>query len=197
MKRLLIALLLCGALTNTSVIFAQSSKSTPSRFTISTGIGLFPTYYKSDESKGVPPLNLRLGYDITKSFGVSTFFGYSTTKSSPDIFAENENSHINNKTMVYGLRFDVRKELSDKLNFYGGGMVNYFHADVKEYDNNTKALVVRPEGTPTPFNPDAKKGKFTYTAFVGATVNIAKKVGLYGEIGYGISIANLGITVRI
>jgi hypothetical protein len=197
MKRLLLALLLCGALTNTTSVFAQSSKSTPSRFTVSTGIGLFPTYYKSDEGKGIPPLNLRLGYDISKSFGLSAFMGYSTTKSSPDIFTENEDSYITNKTKVFGLRFDVKKELTDRCAIYGGGMVNYFHADVKEFNNNTKALVLRPEGTPTPFNPNAKKGKLAYTAFFGTSLKVAKKVSLYGEIGYGISIANLGITVRI
>ncbi len=197
MTRLWLALLLFGAVTNTSSVFAQSSKSTPSRFSISAGIGLFPTYYKSDESKGIPPLNLRLGYDITKSFGVSAFMGYSTTKSNPEYFNEKENSFIDNKTKVFGLRFDVRKEVGNKVNIYGGGMVNYFHADVKEYDNKTKALVVRPEGTPTPINPDSKKGKLTYTAFVGSSLKVAKKVSLFGEIGYGISIANMGITVRI
>ncbi|MBK8567498.1 MAG: outer membrane beta-barrel protein [Saprospiraceae bacterium] len=191
------ALLLCGALTNTFSVFAQSSKSTPSRVTVSTGIGLFPTYYKSDEGKGVPPLNLMLGYDITKNFGIAAFMGYSTTKSSPDIFSENENSSISNKTKVLGLRFSVKKELNDKFSFYGGGMFSYFHADVKEIDKNTKALVVRPEGSPTPFNPNAKKGKLTYTAFFGSSLKVAKRVSLFAEIGYGISVANLGITVRI
>ncbi len=197
MKRLLVALLLSGALTNTVATFAQSSKTTPSRLTISTGIGLFPTYYKSDESKGLPPLNFKLGYDVSKNFGLGLFMGYSSTTSSPDIFAEGTNSYITNKTKVAGLRAEFRKEFSDRIAGYGGSMLGYYHTDVKEYNNTTKAVVLREEGTPTPFNPNAKKGKLSYTAFMGATYKVAKKVNLYGEIGFGISIANLGVTVRI
>jgi Outer membrane protein beta-barrel domain len=197
MKRLLVALLLCGALTNTVTTFAQSSKTTPSRLTISTGIGLFPTYYKADESKGLLPINCIVGYDVAKNFGLGLFMGYSSTKSSPDIFAEGTNSFITNKTKVVGLRAVFRKEFSERVAGYGGSMLGYYHTDVKEYNNTTKALVVREEGTPTPFNPKAKKGKMSYTAFMGATIKVAKKVNLYGELGFGISIANLGITVRI
>jgi Outer membrane protein beta-barrel domain len=197
MKRLSVALLLCGALANTLTVSAQSSSSTPSRFTISTGIGLFPTYYKASESKGFVPVNFKLGYDVSKNFSLGTFFGYSSTTSHPDIFGEGTNSYITNKTKVFGLRGEFRKEFSERVSGYGGSMFGYHHADVKEFNQDTRLLVVRPTGGPTPFNPRAKKGKFTYTAFMGATVKVGKKVNVYGEIGYGISIANLGVTVRI
>jgi outer membrane scaffolding protein for murein synthesis (MipA/OmpV family) len=197
MKRLLVALLLSGALANTTSVFAQSSKTTPSRLTISTGVGLFPTYYKSDESKGLPPLNCKIGFDISKNFGLGLFTGYSSTTSSPDIFVEGTNSYITNKTKVFGLRAEFRKEFTDRVAGYGGSMVGLYHTDVKEFNNSTKALVVREKGTPTPFNPNAKKGRVAYTAFMGASYKIAKKLSLYGEIGFGISIANLGVTVRI
>ncbi len=198
MKRLIVALLLCGALTNTLTLSAQSSTSTtPSRFTVSAGVGLFPTYYKAHESTGLLPLTFKFGIDVSKNISLGAFFGYSSTTAKPQIFSDGSNSYITNKTKVLGLRSEFRKAFSEKVQGYGGSMVGYFHADVKEYNNSTKALVVRPAGGPTPFNPKEKKGKLVYTAFMGATVQVAKKVNIYGEIGYGISIANLGITIRI
>ncbi len=197
MKRLLVALLLCGALTNTLILSAQSSTTTPSRFTVSTGVGLFPTYYRAGEHSGMFPLSFKVGVDVSKHFRLGTFFGYSSTTARPNIFTEGDNSYITNKTKVFGLRAEMTKEFSDRVQGYGGSMIGYHHADVKEFNRGTKALVIRATDAPTPFNPNEKKGKLTYAAFMGATVKVARRVYLYGEIGYGISIANIGVTVRI
>jgi hypothetical protein len=196
MKRLLAALLLCGALSNTSPICAQSS-STPSRFTISTGIGLFPTYYKAGEGSKILPLSVKFGVDVSKNFSLGAFFGYSSTTAKPNIFNDGIDSYIVNKTKVFGLRTEFKREFTNRIQGYGGTMIGYHHADVNEYNNGTKALVIRASDAPTPFNPNEKKGKITYSAFMGATLKLAKRLNIYGEIGYGISIANLGISVRI
>ena len=196
MKRLFAALLLCGALTNTSSLFAQSS-STPSRITICTGIGLFPTYYKAKDRSGFLPLSFKLGVDLSKVFSLGAFFGYSSTTAKPKIFADGEGSYVTNKTKVFGLRGEFKKAFSEKVEGYGGSMLGYHRSDVKEFNNSTKAIVVRGSEAPTPFNPNQKKGKLVYSAFIGATVKVAQKVNVYGEIGYGISIANLGVSVRI
>lgn len=197
MKRHIAALLLCGALTNTSVLFSQSSNSTPSRITLSAGIGLFPTYFKAGESSGLPPFTFKAGYDVSKYFSLGGFFGYSSTTAKPKIFAEGTDSHITNKTMVVGIRTEVRKDFSDRIQGYGGSMLGYHYANVNEISNTTNQPVVRANDSPTPINPKAKKGKMTYAAFMGANVKLTKRASIYGEIGYGISIANLGVTIRI
>lgn len=197
MKRLSVALLLCGALSTTTILTAQSNSSTPSRFTISTGIGLFPTYYKASESTGLPPIMIKAGIDVSKKFSVGAFYGYSSTTSTPKIFSELSDSYLTNKTTVAGLRFEVRSEQFGKLQTYGGSMLGLNHAKVREYNNSTKALVVRDENEPTPFNPNEKNVKMVYSAFLGLNYHIAKRVNIYGELGYGISVANIGVTVRI
>ena len=197
MKRHFAALLLCGALTSTSVLFAQSSKTTPSRITLSAGIGLFPTYYKAGESSGLPPFTFKAGYDVSKHFSLGGFFGYSSTTAEPKIFEEGSNSHITNKTMVVGIRAEVRRDFSDRVQGYGGSMLGYHHADVIEISNITSQPVVRANDEPTPINPNARKGKMTYAAFMGANVMLTKRASVYAELGYGISIANMGVTFRI
>ncbi|MBI5915579.1 MAG: hypothetical protein HY842_09400 [Bacteroidetes bacterium] len=197
MKRLSVALLLCGALTNTTSIFAQSTNSTPSRFTISTGIGVIPTYYKAKDRSGFLPLTFKAGYDISKKFNLSGFVGYSSTTAKPKIFADGLGSYIQNKTTLMGLRCEIRKDFSEKVFAYGGSMIGYSRSKVKEYNLDTHALVQRSPDEPTPINPNAPKGSMVYTAFMGANYQVAKRVGLYGEIGYGISILNFGLTVRI
>ncbi|MCC6723738.1 MAG: hypothetical protein IT258_04460, partial [Saprospiraceae bacterium] len=130
MKRLLAALLLVGALTNTNSVFAQSSKSTPSRISLSAGVGLFPTYYKSDENKGILPLNFKVGYDISKAFSLGLMFGYSSSKSNSDIFGEGGSTYITNRTKVLGLRAEFHKEFGDKVIGYGGSMVGLYNTKV-------------------------------------------------------------------
>ncbi|MBI1224048.1 MAG: outer membrane beta-barrel protein [Bacteroidetes bacterium] len=195
MKRLLVALLLCGALSNTSSIYAQSS--TPSRFTVSTGVGLFPTYYKAGEGAKFLPMSVKLGIDVTKNFSLGAFFGYSNTEAKSSLFTDGFDSYITNKTSVFGIRAELKRDFTERIQGYGGSMIGYNYADVKEYKSGTKALVIRASDAPTPFDPNEKKGKVTYSAFLGTTVKLAKRISIYGEIGYGISIANLGITVRI
>lgn len=196
MKRLLVALLLCGALSNLSSLYAQSS-SALSRFTISTGVGIVPTYYKAGEGSKFLPLSVKFGIDVSKSFSLGVFGGYSSTTAKPNIFTDGFETYIVNKTKVLGLRAEVKREFSDRIKGYGGAMIGYHHADVKEFNNGTKALVIRSADAPTPFDPNVKKGKVTYSAFMGATVSFTKRLNLYAELGYGISIANLGFTVRI
>lgn len=196
MKRLSVALLLCGALSVANTIQAQSS-TTPSRFTVSAGIGLFPTYYRASEHTGVPPLSLRLGVDVTKSFALSSYLGYSTTTAKPAYFSEKFGTYITNKTLVMGLRAELKREFTDRVSAYAGSMLACSRADVKEYSTATNALMIRSTDAPTPFDPNEKKCKLTYSAFVGGTVQLTKRLNLYGELGYGISIANLGLTVRI
>ncbi len=143
------------------------------------------------------PLSWRLGIDVSKNFTIGTFFGYSATTSKPGIFAEGVDSYITNNTKVFGVRAEIKKAFSERIQGYGGSMIAMHYADVKEYSSKSKALVTRAEDAPTPFNPNEKKGKLTYSAFIGATVKVVKRIDLFGEIGYGISLANLGVCVRI
>lgn len=195
MKRLLIALIIFGALTNSTSLSAQSS-TTPSRFTLSAGFGLFPTYFKAKDRSGFLPLSFRAGIDVSKAITIGGFFGFSNTTAKPKVF-QGEGSYITNKTKVFAIRAMFKKEFSERVTGYGGSMLGVHHADVKEYTNGTNTLVLRAEDEPTPFNPNEKDSKLVYSAFMGATVKVAQKVNLYGEIGYGISLANIGVSVRI
>lgn len=144
------------------------------------------------------PLSFRVGIDLSKAFGLGAFFGYSSTKAKPSQLGEGEgSSYLTNKTKVFGLRAAFRKEFSDRVEGYGGSMLSYNHVDVKEFNNVTKTLVIRAADAPTPFNPNQKKGKIVYSAFMGANFKITPRVNLYGEIGYGISVANFGVCVRV
>lgn len=189
------AFLLCGAFTFTTSLYAQST--TPSRISLSTGIGLVPTYFKAGEGSGMPPVSFKIGVDLTKTFSIGSFFGYSKTTSRSKEFADNYNSYLTNTTMVVGLRGEVKKQFGNRLGAYAGGMLGYTYANVKEFSATTQNQIHRASDEPTPFNPNEKKGKITYSALLGTTLKLTKRVNLYGEIGYGISLLNLGMTLRI
>lgn len=192
------ALLLCGAISSTSLLTAQSSHSVASgRISISTGIGLAPTYYKAGETTGLPPLTFKLGVDLTKQFSLAAFAGYSSVTTGEKSFSQDFGSYLVNKTMVVGLRAETKKVFSKKFEVYGGAMLGYHHSDVKEYDSETHVLAVRASDAATPFDPNAPKGKMVYSAFMGANYRFAKKIGAYCELGYGISLVNAGLTFRL
>jgi hypothetical protein len=188
--------LLC-ALALPCTIQAQSTPKSHGKLNISAGVGIVPAYTGTDSKGKFLPVSLRVGYAIGKKLHVSGFFGYSNTTSNPRLFADGFSSKLENKSMTFGLRTEVRKDLTSRVDLYGGAMLGYSHSDVKEYEATTGQLFLREPGKPTPYNPNAPDGQVIYAAFVGSTFYLNKSFGFFGEVGFGVSIANLGVTLRL
>lgn len=188
--------LLCVWASLTSLT-AQTKFSNPGRLTFSAGIGILPTYMKDKSVHNALPAHFMMGYRASKKFNLSAFAGYATAKTDPRFFGDGFSTYIENKTFALGLRGEMRHELTQRLEVYGGTMFGYHSANIREFYSGTTQLYSRDNDAPTPYNPKLPKGNVLYSAFVGTTYYIFKGFGVYGELGYGVSLLNVGTTFRI
>lgn len=197
MKRHPLALLICCALIVSSTLYAQSPFIKPGKFSIRAGVGVVPTYFGDKAETNTPPVQMQLGYSFGKKFSLNAFAGYSSATTTSRIFSDGLATHLTNKSLLTGLRGELRHEVSNRVEMYGGGLFGYNRSFIKEYNTATGEEFQRELNAPTPYNPNAPKGQFLYAGFVGANYFVTKNVGVYGEIGYGISLANFGLTFRL
>ncbi|MEO1263396.1 MAG: outer membrane beta-barrel protein [Bacteroidota bacterium] len=175
-------------------LFSQSA----SKLSFSAGIGVLPTFIADDAEVNTPPLNARLTYQMTPAFSLSAFAGYSSsTSTTPAIISDGQQILVSNKQTLLGLRGELKKSISEKFEIYGGAMLGYNHSNIREFDKFSGETVVRDPEAPTPFDPNRPDGELLYSGFVGTTYFVHNKIGVFGEIGYGVSLLNAGITIKI
>lgn len=168
------------------------------RLSFSAGVGALPTFLADDAAVNTPPVNARLTFDVSPSFRLSGYVGYSSsTSNSPFVISDGQLSLINNKQTVFGLRSEMKRLVGEKFEVYGGALLGYAITDKREFDKTTGETIIREIDGPTPFDPNASNKKFLYSAFVGTTFKVTNGIGLFAEFGYGISLLNTGITINI
>ena len=192
-----VSLTLAGALFLSFALCAQSKTKQAGKFTVSTGIGILSTYFKDGATSQVPALSLRAGYVVSKHFTVNAYLGYSSTMASPRVFDDGLFTQIQNNSIAGGLRGELRHEVTNRLEIYGGGMLGISKANISEEEVQTGRAIYRNSDEPTPYNPSPRKSTFTYSGFVGTVFFIQPKFGVYTELGYGISLLTVGITFRM
>ncbi len=185
--------ILCTILLYTATAFAQSPAG---KINLSAGIGLVPTYIEATEAN-TPALSLQVGYRLSELFSLNAYGGYTEVISKPKVLSEGIESKIQNKTTMFGLKGQVHKSITKNFDIFGGLLIGYTMSNTTEFDNNTGAIVKRIEGEPTPFDPDAPKGELLYSGSIGFNYHIGKVIGIYSELGYGISLVTLGLNFQI
>ncbi|MBR9920930.1 MAG: hypothetical protein GYB31_08820 [Bacteroidetes bacterium] len=193
-KKMLFVLLTCSfAAISTN---AQEEKGD---FTISAGIGLVPTYLADQAVTNVLPVSAMLDYRLTDMFSLSAYGGYTSATSQEQILADGILVEYQSDLLVVGLRGLAHKEFTERLDFYGGLMLSYAMPTVTEIQLGENA------GPPTEVGPSPDKpykykkptAKFLPSGFVGVSWYATTKFAVYGEIGYGISLLNAGVRIRL
>lgn len=191
MTKLLPLVFLCTLL-SASVLSAQSHK----KFQVATGIGIAPVYHGKNVNTDVPALNLQVTYLLSENFSLGAYAGYSASTSDERIFSDGLRSKVENKTTAFAIRGEFKKDWTDRLQLYSGLMIGYKAFNLREIDTQTGELVQREPDAPTPYNPNQPKGDLLYSAFVGTKYYFKDQIGVYGEIGYGLSLITIGTTFK-
>ncbi len=178
-----------------TVLHSQSSPV--GSFSISTGIGIVPTYTGKTVTTNIPALSFQVGYRVSEGFSLSAYAGFTEATSKTRVFSDGLESQVNNKTSMFGLKGQFHKDFTDKIELYGGLLIGVSRFNTTETNVKTGEVVVRSPGQPTPYNPNAPKGQFLYSGFVGGKYSINPTIGLFAELGYGISLANLGFKFQL
>lgn len=156
--------------------------------TLQAGVGLLPTYFLDASETVVPPVTFSASYRVLEMLSVGAFGGYSEYNSLPNQNFDGSVNQFHSKSFLGGVKVAAHATSIEKWDIYGGFQVGYSKPEV--VNNVLKASESR---LPTP----KVREEFVYSGFIGATGYITNKVGLYGELGYGISLANVGVTFKL
>ncbi len=182
---------------STLTLTAQNNSNHFSKFNFSVGAGLVPTFVADGANTSLPPLTFKAGYQISRNFSLNGFVGFAEADSKPGLVSDGKLVYTRNTQFVTALRGEWKKPVNNKLDIYGGGMFGLSHSRIRQYEVATGQEFVRQSGTPTPFDPNASAGKFFYSGFVGGQYFFRKNIGLFLEAGFGVSLLNTGIVVRL
>ncbi|MBK8567975.1 MAG: outer membrane beta-barrel protein [Saprospiraceae bacterium] len=188
MKNIQFTIAIC--LISMATLQAQSGK-----FNISAGVGFEPTTKMDGATINSMPVMLKVGYQISPLFSINAVGGHVSTSSKPTI--ANDGIEVNKTTeqTFLGLRGELKKGLGERFEVYGGAAVGYINKKVTE-KTATGALFIKNPEAPTKTNHNAPQGEMMYSGFVGTNFYPTKHVGLFAEIGYGVSLFNAGVTLK-
>ncbi|HFA51099.1 MAG TPA: hypothetical protein ENJ95_18965 [Bacteroidetes bacterium] len=176
-----------------SIMSAQSHK----KLSISTSIGIVPTYTGKNVKTEVPPLSIHLDYKLSNNFSLGAYAGYTAATSKPRLLTDGIVSQVENKTANFALRGAFHRDMTDKLAIHGGILLGYSAFNTKEMDADSGEKIVRERNVPSPYDPDAPKGQPFYAGFVGGKYSLGNVASLTAEIGGGTSIVSFGLSFSI
>jgi hypothetical protein len=186
MKKLILSLtVFCMALQ-----FAVAQRFEP-HVDLNLGIGVLPTFVKDHGKAKVLPLSLTADYKFTRNFSLGIGASYSLTESGLQQFRDGTSAQWRNSFSAVTLRAAAHSSLLNGcFNIYGGLNAGYTNSNIEMIQGEEKKVTAERGIGRTGSN-------FLYTAFLGGRYCIGKKAGLFGEIGFGVSIATVGLSVRL
>ena len=177
-----------------TIVTAQSPAGS---FFISSGIGIMPSYIGKTAQTEIPAISLEAGYRISNIFSLNAYVGYTEASSKPKVLSDGIESSVHNKTTMFGIKSQLHKNFTDKIEMYGGVILGLSTFNRTETDVRTGEKVVRESNQPTPYDPNAPNSQLLYSGFVGGKYWLNPRLGFYSEIGVGISLLTAGFSVRL
>lgn len=159
---------------------------------LSAGIGLMPTFVGKNKTAPIPPVSLTVSYRVKENIGIGAYLGYSATDYVPpaeDGKELTEPASLRNNFFLAGIRGEGHY-IRDRVDFYGGGMLGYNFSINESADLDDTGRIEN-------IVVDDYADKFTWSGFIGVKYLLTKNLGIFGEVGYSVSIFNVGVTARL
>lgn len=145
---------------------------------VNVGVGL-GSFLSSGATSSLMPIGASVEYGINDNISVGGFLGYSSAEFN-NVFYKLTSSYT-----LIGARGAYHKEFVDGFDTYGGIMLGY-NIISNTFDPDPGAL----------FTNAASASGLLYGGFVGARYHFTDMIGAHLELGYGIAIAQLGLSLK-
>lgn len=183
----------------TLVLFSLTTLSAqlsfkPGDIEVAAGMGLISTYAKDGATTIAPPVNLRMDAHLSSNFSLGAYAAYASFERNGHLLPNGAVQNISNESLQLGLRATAHGQMGEKFNVYGGGMLGYDMANIEESIGGAP----KSKGDePSFIRPDDNNNSLIYSAFIGAAYYPRSSLGFFGEVGYGNSLLNVGISYRL
>lgn len=157
----------------------------------SAGFGLLSTFAADNARNLVPPVSLRAEYALSDNFTLGAFGGYSSSEGQPRQQLDGRREYFRTRLLMFGLRATAQAAPNGgPWQVYGGAQLGYSLPDVD------RIILEQPEPqgdapVVVPGPPPVRRGMM-YGAFFGSNYQLTPTTAIYGELGLGISLLQLG-----
>lgn len=155
-----------------------------------TGVaaGLVPTFFKDEGRSILPPLQFRLGRRFSPTFSLAALAGVSRSRNPMPYYDSRTYIACINTFRMAALRPTGHLRMGNRAEAFGGLLLAWQHNSIRP---------VQPVKEQKP-NPAVRPGRgLFFAAFIGARQALTPDLGIYGELSFGLSIASLGISMRL
>lgn len=180
-----------------SAVTAQNTQIKVGDSQVSAGIGLVPTFVGDKGDVIVPPISLNYTYQVSGKFSLGAFASYSSTTSPLIKYNDGSTNVFETKLLMVGIRPAVHFLNMENWDIYGGFSFGYNIPMIDVNSNTPEGPKTGDDVGPTPTFYREAENNFSYSGFIGATYFVKKNLGIYGEIGYGISLLNIGVAYKL
>lgn len=160
-----------------TVVHAQSFEQGDKLLNVGLGIG----NVLGSGSTVFPPTQVTFEYGVTESISVGGFIGYAANKVSYGIPFTSDSDEIKTTFTYFGARVSYHFYNTEKIDVYGSGGLGYYTSSISDGD---------------PDYYDIKLGGFAYDISIGGRYYFNEKIGMFTELGYGISILQFGLAAK-
>ncbi len=167
------------ALIYSITVNAQNDNFKKGQTDLQFGIGFLSTINNALKSDGfdtkltVPPVSATIDHAVTDEWSVGGTIAYAKTH------LNDPNFNIDVSHFIIGIRGLYHFDVTPSLDTYGGAMLGYNIAKISDESSKVKV------------------GGFAYTFLVGGRYRLAKTVGLFLEVGYGVASVNFGLNIKL
>lgn len=169
----------------------HSQNAVPFKGEIGIGIGPVPTFFKDRPHSVSIPVIAYADYRFSQLLSIGVFAGRSVAEAARESPSSGVLMNYENRYNFIGARFAVHTNPHRfyRWEVYGG--MNAFFARSKVTGVPVDKAIRLPNG------PEIKyKRQLSACGFLGARYALTKQLGVWGELGYGISIVSAGIGYR-
>ena len=171
MKIYLLSLL---ALMHSITSNAQDDIIKKGSLTLNPGIGIGSAWSNYGNKVNVPPLSVSLDIGVAPDITIGPYVAYSSTTEPDAFYGDFTYTHL-----LIGAKGAYHFNISDKFTGHAGGILGYHVISV----SNSSAA--------------AKASTVLYDFLIGATYHFTSKMGVFAELGYGITYLNIGASFSI
>lgn len=188
MKKLMLLSITLFALAQ--LLNAQSQRPKKNYLDLNAGMGMLPTFVKDAGKVKTPPLSLTADYQVVEHFSIGAYAGLSVTETDARALRDGSTAQWSNRFSIFGLRLAARSSQMGPWNVYGGLSAGYSISKIDMMQGDI-------EKVKSEKNIRAVSGKMLMTGFLGGRYSLTPKAGIFGELGYGVSLATVGLSIRI
>lgn len=161
---------------------------------LNTSLGLLPTYAADATATIVPPISFSAEAFLTPNFSLGLLGSYSRYEGEYVNLNAGIAEYYETSTLILAVRTAVHSNDLDGWRVYGGLSVGANMPDVEKEVEVFAGEQTRDDELPSFSRP--QDSSLLFSGFVGTRRTLNAHWSIYGELGFGISLVNIGASYK-